>query len=224
MQNLTNQVNSDVDGNKIDGSALNLKLCLFLFEQISLQTDELEPVCANCLHSDSTDTLQQTIVNEMQNIYTDISGDGTSCTEQTVQANAETLLVQECLASTNGGSVSGNLYNSTSSVLSNAEQKASQPEGGGRILFNAEESIEGCCIETENISSLEIEPIDLQLHEKNTLQIIQKRPHETSSKADLHFGLNADSRSPYSFQIVENMQKETSQKTGTMFYSKIFFL
>lgn len=196
-----------------------------LFEQISLHRDESEPACANLLHSDSTDILQQTIVNEVQNIYTDISGHGTSCTEQTVQANAETLLVQERLAATNGESVSGNPY-SISSVLTNAEQKASQPEEGGRILFNAEESVEGCCIETENVSSLEIEPIALQLCENDTLQIIQKRkdPHETSSKADLHFGVNADSRSPYSFQIVENMQKETSQKTGTMFCLKIIVL
>ncbi|XP_065520156.1 ankyrin repeat domain-containing protein 31 [Lathamus discolor] len=182
--------------------------------QISLQTDESEPACANCLHSDSADILQQTIVNEVQNIYTDISGDGTSCTEQTVQANAETLLVQECLAATNGGSVSGNPCDSTDSVLSSAEPKASQSEGGGRILFNAEESVEGCRIETENVSSLRMEPITLQLREK---QIIQKRSHETSSKADLHFGVNVDSRSPYSFQIVENMQKETSQKADEVF-------
>ncbi|XP_061331696.1 ankyrin repeat domain-containing protein 31 [Pezoporus flaviventris] len=188
-----------------------------LHQKISLQTDESEPACANCLHSDSRDILQQTIVNEVQNIYTDISGDGTSCTEQTVQANHETLLAQECLAATNGGSVSGNSYNSTSSVLSNAELKASQSEGGGRILFNAEESVEGCRIDTENVSTLEIEPIVLQLLEKDTLQIIQKRPHETSSKADLHFGVNADSRSSYSVQIVENMQKETSQKTDEVF-------
>ncbi|XP_030368277.1 ankyrin repeat domain-containing protein 31 isoform X2 [Strigops habroptila] len=183
--------------------------------QISLQTDESEPACANLLHSDSTDILQQTIVNEVQNIYTDISGDGTSCTEQAVQANAETLLVQERLAAIHGESVFGTPYNSTSSVLNNAEQKASQPEEGGRILFNAEESVEECRIETENVSSLEIEPIDLQLCEKDTLQIIQKRkdPHETSLTADLHFGVNADSRSPFSFQIVENMQKETFQKT-----------
>ncbi|KAM8984717.1 ankyrin repeat domain-containing protein 31 [Ara ararauna] len=181
--------------------------------QISLQTDESELACANRLHSDSTEILQQTIVNEVQNIYTDISGDRTSCTEQTIQANAETLLAQELLAATNGGSVSGNPYNSTSSVLSNAEPKASQPEGGGRMLFNAEESVEGCRIETENVSSLEVEPIALQVHEKDTLQIIQRRPHQTSSKADLHFGVNADSRSSYSFQIVKNMQKETSQKT-----------
>ncbi|XP_061225532.1 ankyrin repeat domain-containing protein 31 [Neopsephotus bourkii] len=185
--------------------------------QISLQADESEPACANRLYSDSTDILEQTIVNEVQNIYTDISGDGTSCTEQTVQANAETLSAQECSAATNEGSVSGKPYNSTSSVLSNAEPKASQSEGGGKILFNAEESVEGCRIETENVSSLEIEPIALQLREKDTLQIIQKRPHETSSKADLHFGVNADSRSPYPFQIVENMQKETSQKTDEVF-------
>ncbi|XP_063175652.1 ankyrin repeat domain-containing protein 31 [Chroicocephalus ridibundus] len=173
--------------------------------QISLQTDESEPACANLMNSDSTDILQQTIVNEVQNIYTNISEDGTTCTEQTLQANAET----------NGESVSGSPYNSTSGVLSTIEQKAPQTEKGGRILPNAEEGVEGCHMETENASSLGVEPIALQLHEKGTLHVRRKRDdlQETNSKADLNFGVNIESKSPYSFQIVENTQKETSQKT-----------
>ncbi|XP_068279471.1 ankyrin repeat domain-containing protein 31 [Nyctibius grandis] len=178
--------------------------------QISLQTDEPEPA-----DSDSTDILQQIFVNEVQNIYTNKSEDGTRCIEQTLQANAETLLAHELLAATNGESVSGSPYNSTSGVLSTTEQKAPQTEKGGRILRNAEESVEGCHIETENASSLEIEPTALQLHVKNTLQIRRKREdrQETNSKGDLHFGVNAGSKSPSSVQIVENMQEETSQKT-----------
>ncbi|XP_009463757.1 PREDICTED: putative ankyrin repeat domain-containing protein 31, partial [Nipponia nippon] len=153
------------------------------------QADESEPVCANLRDSNSTDTLRQTIVNEVQNICTNISEDGTSCTEQTLQANAETLLAHELLAATNGEGVSGSPCNSTSGVLSTIEQKAPQPEKGGKILLNAEESVEGCQIETENAGSLEIEPVVLQLHEKYTLQIRQKREdlQETNSKADLHF-------------------------------------
>lgn len=225
LQNLTNQVKSDVDGNKINGSALSLKLPLPLFEQVSLQTDQSEPPCTNLMVSGSTDISQQTIVNEVQNIYTNISEDGSSCTEQTLQANAETLLAHELLAGTNGEGVSGSPYNSTSGVLSTIEQKAPQTEKGGRILLNAEESVEGCHIETENASILEMEPIALQLHEKDTLQIRLKREdlQETNSKADLHFGVNADSKS-YSFQIVENMQKETSQKIGAMFCLKIIIV
>ncbi|XP_074022434.1 ankyrin repeat domain-containing protein 31 [Numenius arquata] len=178
--------------------------------QISLQTDESEPVCA-----DSTDILQQIIVNEVKNIYTNTSEDGTSCTEQTLQANAESLLAHELLAATNGESVSGSPYNSTSVVQSTIEQNAPQPQKGGRILLNVEESVEGCYMETENASRLAIEPIALQLPEKGTLQITQKRDvlQETSTKADLNCHVNVDSKSPYSFQMVENMQKETSQKT-----------
>ncbi|XP_075382862.1 ankyrin repeat domain-containing protein 31 [Mycteria americana] len=184
-------------------------------QQISLQTVESEPACANLMDSDSMDILQQTIVNEVQNIYTNISEDGTSCTEQARQANVETLLAHKLSAATNGESVSGSPYNSTSGVLSTIEQKDPQPEKGGRILFNAEQGVEGCHIEAENAGSLGIKPIALQLHEKDTLQIRQKREdlQETNSKADLHFRVNADSKSPYSLQIVENMQKETSQKT-----------
>ncbi|XP_075582548.1 ankyrin repeat domain-containing protein 31 [Pelecanus crispus] len=180
-----------------------------------MQTDESEPAWANLTDSNSTDTLQQAIVNEVQNISTNISEAGTSCTEHTLQANAETLLAHELLAPINGEGVSGSPYDSTRGVLRTAEQKAPQTEKGGRILLNAEESVEGCHIETENASSLEIKPIPLQLHEKNTLQIRRKREdlQETNSKADLHFGGNPDSKSPYSFQIVENMHKETSQKT-----------
>ncbi|KAK4816533.1 hypothetical protein QYF61_017734 [Mycteria americana] len=183
--------------------------------KISLQTVESEPACANLMDSDSMDILQQTIVNEVQNIYTNISEDGTSCTEQARQANVETLLAHKLSAATNGESVSGSPYNSTSGVLSTIEQKDPQPEKGGRILFNAEQGVEGCHIEAENAGSLGIKPIALQLHEKDTLQIRQKREdlQETNSKADLHFRVNADSKSPYSLQIVENMQKETSQKT-----------
>lgn len=219
MQNLTNQVKSDVDGSKINGSALSLKLSLLLFEQMSLQTDESEPACANLMDSDSTVILQQTIVNEVQNTYTNISEDETSCTEQTLQANAETLLAHELLAATNGESVSES-HNSTSGILSTIE-----PEKGGRILLNAE-GVEGCHIETENTSSLEIEPVAVQFHEKDTLQIRSKRDNlqETNSKGDLRFGVNADSNSPYSFQIVENVQKEASQKTGAIFCLKIITL
>lgn len=170
--------------------------------------------------------MQQIIVNEVQNVYTDVSEGGTSCTEQTLQANAETLLAHELLAGTDRESVSGSPYNSTGGVLSTVKQKAPQPEKGGRILPDAEESVEGCHMETENAGSLEIEPIALQLHEKVTLQIRQKTEdfQETNSKADLHFGVNANSKSLYSFQVVEYMQKETSQKTGAMFCLKIIIL
>ncbi|XP_009577164.1 PREDICTED: putative ankyrin repeat domain-containing protein 31, partial [Fulmarus glacialis] len=160
-----------------------------LHQQSSVRAYESEPACANLMDSDSMDILQETIINEVQNIYTNTSEDGTSCAEQTLQANTETLLAHELLAATNGESVSGSPNNSTSGVLSTIEQKVPQPEKGGRILLNAEESVEGCHIETENASSLEIEPIALQVDGKDRLQIRQKREdlQETNSKADLHF-------------------------------------
>ncbi|XP_037229002.1 ankyrin repeat domain-containing protein 31 isoform X2 [Falco rusticolus] len=189
--------------------------------QISLQTGESEPTCASLMDSDSMDIVQQTNVNEVQNINTNISEDGISCTEQTLQANTETQLAHELLAATNGESVSGSPYDSTSGVISTIPQEAPQPEKGGGILLNAEGSVEACHTETENACSLDIEPMALQLHEKDMLQIRQNRGdlQDTSSKADLHFSVNAGSKSPYSFQIVENMQKETLQKTDEGVFS-----
>ncbi|XP_030323322.1 ankyrin repeat domain-containing protein 31 [Calypte anna] len=180
--------------------------------QISLQTNESEPVCANLTDSDSRNISQQRIVNEVQNIYTNKSEDGTSCNEHTLQENPETLLAQ---AATDGETVSRSPFNSTSGTLSTTEQKAPQPENGRKILLNAEESVEGYHLETENVASLEIEPVALQLHEKDTLPIRQKRDdlQETNSKADLSSGVNAARISPCSFQIVETVQKETTQKT-----------
>ncbi|XP_008941601.1 PREDICTED: putative ankyrin repeat domain-containing protein 31, partial [Merops nubicus] len=159
--------------------------------QISLQTDESEPVCANRTGSGSMDILQQTIVSEVQNVYTDISEDGTSCSEQTCEANGEILLGPELLAAANGESLSGISYYSTSGVPSTTEQKAPQPkapqtEKGGRSPYNTEESVKGSHTETETASSSAIEPVALQLHEKEKHQIRCKREdlQETSSKAD----------------------------------------
>ncbi|KAM9367317.1 ankyrin repeat domain-containing protein 31 [Phaethornis superciliosus] len=182
--------------------------------QISLQTNESEPVCASLTDSDSMKISQQMVVNEVQNIYTNKSEDGTSCNEHTLQENPETLLAQGLSAATNGETVSRSPFNSTSGTPS-TQQKAPQPENGGRILLNAEESVEGYHMETENVASLEIEPVALQLHEKDTLSIRQKRDdlQETNSKADLCSGVNAARKSRCSFQIVETMQKETTQKT-----------
>lgn len=218
---MTNQIKSDVNGNKINGSTLSLKLSLPLFEQISLQTDESEPVCADLTDSDGRDLSQLTIVNEVQNVCTNISEDR-ACIEHTLQGNPRTLIAHELVAATNGGSVSESTYNSTSGVLSTVEQKDPQPERGGWILLNAEENVKGCHIETENVTSLEMEPIALQLHREDTLQVHRKRVdlQEINSKADLHFDVNADNESP-SLPIVENLQKETSQKTGAMFCLKI---
>ncbi|XP_009708507.1 PREDICTED: putative ankyrin repeat domain-containing protein 31, partial [Cariama cristata] len=161
--------------------------------KVSLQTDESEPVCTNLTDSDCGDILQQTIVNKVQNVYTNVSEDGTGCTEQTFQTNTETLSAHELLAATNGEGVSRSPYNSTGGVLNTIEQKASQPEKEGRVLLNAEESVEECHIETENARSSEIKPIALQLREKDMLQIRQKREdlQETNSKADLCEGVFA---------------------------------
>ncbi|XP_067171573.1 ankyrin repeat domain-containing protein 31 [Apteryx mantelli] len=193
--------------------------------QISLQINESESSCANLSGSDSTDILQQTIANEMQNIYTNVSEEGTNCTEQTLQTNTETLLAHELLAATNGESVSKSPINCISAVLSAVEQKAQQPEEGRRLLLNAEESTEGFLTETaENASSSESGSTALQLHEKEALQIERKKQdlQETNQKADLHFGINADKKSPYSSQIMQNTEQETSQKTDALFYEGVF--
>lgn len=203
---------------------MDLRLFLHLFKQNSLQTGYSEPACTNLVDSDHTDLLQQTTVNEVQSIYTNISEDETSCIEQRPQANAETLLAHEFLSSTNRENVSGSPCSPATGVLSSTEQKAPQPEKGPRILLNAEESVAGCHMETEKATSSETESIAFQLHEKDTLQIRREDLQETNSTADLPFGVNANDKSPYSFQIVENMQKETSQKTGAVFRLKIIIL
>nr|XP_009934728.1 PREDICTED: putative ankyrin repeat domain-containing protein 31 [Opisthocomus hoazin] len=181
--------------------------------QISLQTDESEPACANLTGSDSMDVLQQAIVNEVQNIYTNISEDGASCTEQTLQEKAH-----ELLAAANGESVSESPYKATRSVLSATEQKALQSEKGGRILLDAEESVEGCHIETENVSNLEVEPTALQLHEKDKLQIRRKRDdlQETNSKADWHFGVNAGMFAGVSGTESTEKEEEGNAKTNML--------
>ncbi|XP_051498854.1 ankyrin repeat domain-containing protein 31 [Apus apus] len=183
--------------------------------QISLQTDETEPVCSNLTAADSMSILQQIIVDEVQNMYTNEPEDGTSCTEHTLQANPEMVLANELSAAASGENVYGSPYDSASGVLNTIEQKSPQAEKGGRTLINAEASVRECHIETENTSSLEIKSIALQLQENDTLQIRRKREdhQETSPAADVHFAGNAASKSPSSFQIVESIQEETTQKT-----------
>ncbi|XP_066844501.1 ankyrin repeat domain-containing protein 31 isoform X3 [Anser cygnoides] len=155
--------------------------------QISLQTGESVPACANLTGTGSADILQQTTVNEVQNIHINILDDGTSCIEQTPQTNTEAILARELSAATSGESVSRSLSNSTGGALSTIEEKAPQPEKGWRILLNAEQSAEGCHTEaTENASSIEIQFTALQLHEKEAHQIKHKRQdlQETNSKSD----------------------------------------
>ncbi|XP_064357040.1 ankyrin repeat domain-containing protein 31-like [Dromaius novaehollandiae] len=224
LKNLTNQVKSDVDGNKSNGEALSLKISLPLLQEISLQINESESACANLTDSDSTDILQQTIANEVQNIYTNISEEGTNCTEQTLQTNTETLLADELLAATSGESVSKSSVNCSSGMPSTIEQKAEQLEEGRRVLLNAEESAEGFLTETaENASNSEMGSTALKPHEKEALRIQRKRQdlQETNRKADLHFSINADKKFPYPSQIMQNTEQETSQKTDEGVFAEI---
>ncbi|XP_035165463.1 ankyrin repeat domain-containing protein 31 [Oxyura jamaicensis] len=155
--------------------------------QFSLQTDESVPARANLTGTGSADILQQTTVNEVQNIHINILDDGTSCIEQTPQTNTEAILARELSAATSEESVSRSLSNSTGGALSTIEEKAPQPEKGSRILLNAEGGAEGCHMEaTENASSIEIQFTALQLLEKKAHQIKHKRQdlQETNSKSD----------------------------------------
>ncbi|XP_071886838.1 ankyrin repeat domain-containing protein 31 isoform X4 [Anas platyrhynchos] len=154
--------------------------------QISLQTDESVLAGAKLTGTGSADILQQTTVNEVQNIHIDILDDGTSCTEQTPQTNTEAILARELSAATSGESVSRSLSNSTGGALSTIEEKAPQPEKGWRILLNAEEGAGGCPTEaTENANSIEIHFTALQLHENEAHQIKHKSQElqEANSKS-----------------------------------------
>uniref|UniRef100_A0A8C3BQ84 Ankyrin repeat domain-containing protein 31 n=1 Tax=Cairina moschata TaxID=8855 RepID=A0A8C3BQ84_CAIMO len=154
--------------------------------QISLQTDESVPAGAKLTGTESADILQQTTVNEVQNIHIDILDNGASCIEQTPQMNTEAILARELSAATSGESVSRSLSNSTGGALSTIEEKAPQPEKGWRILLNAEEGAGGCPTEaTENGTSMEIHFTALQLHENEAHQIKHKSQElqEANSKS-----------------------------------------
>ncbi|KAM9167371.1 ankyrin repeat domain-containing protein 31 [Mergus octosetaceus] len=154
--------------------------------QISLQTDESVPARVKLTGTGNADILQQTTVNEVQNIHIDILDYGTSCIEQTPQTNTEAILARELSAATSGESVSRSLSNSTGGALSTIEEKAPQPEKGWRILLNAEEGAGGCPTEaTENASSIEIHFTALQLHENEAHQIKHKSQElqENNSKS-----------------------------------------
>ncbi|XP_068783564.1 ankyrin repeat domain-containing protein 31-like [Struthio camelus] len=224
LKHLTNQVKSDVDGNKINGEALNLKLSLPLLQEVSLQINESESACASLTDSERTDILQQTIGNEVQNTCTNISADGNNCAEETLQTNTETLLAHELLATTNGECVSKSSVNCSSGVLSTTEQKAQQPEEGRRVLLNTEESAEGFLTETtENASNSEITSTALQLHEKEALQIQRKRQdlHDTKMQICFVGGINADKETPYSSQIMQSTEQETLQKIDEGVFAEI---
>lgn len=176
-----------------------------MFEQISLQTDESVLAGAKLTGTGSADILQQTTVNEVQNIHIDILDNGASCIEQTPQMNTEAILARELSAATSGESVSRSLSNSTGGALSTIEEKAPQPEKGWRILLNAEEGAGGCPTEaTENGTSMEIHFTALQLHENEAHQIKHKSQElqEANSKSGLHFIIKTDKKAPYSFQTV----------------------
>ncbi|XP_032061507.1 ankyrin repeat domain-containing protein 31-like, partial [Aythya fuligula] len=173
--------------------------------RISLQTDESVLAGAKLTGTGRADILQQTTVNEVQNIHIDILDDGTSCIEQTPQTNTEAIVARELSAATSGESVSRSLSNSTGGALSTIEEKAPRPEKGWRILLNAEEGAGGCPTEaTENASSIEIHFTALQLHENEAHQIKRKSQElqEANSKSGLHFSIKTDKKAPYSFQTV----------------------
>ncbi|XP_037229003.1 ankyrin repeat domain-containing protein 31 isoform X3 [Falco rusticolus] len=178
--------------------------------QISLQTGESEPTCASLMDSDSMDIVQQTNVNEVQNINTNISEDGISCTEQTLQANTETQLAHELLAATNGESVSGSPYDSTSGVISTIPQEAPQPEkdegvfSGGSGTEGTEENGEGNA-KTSMLSQF----TETEVHAKR----VRLDPWETSQRAASYSSSSKNKSSSDQSQFSQASEPQKSKQS-----------
>ncbi|XP_040434993.1 ankyrin repeat domain-containing protein 31 isoform X2 [Falco naumanni] len=179
--------------------------------QISLQTGESEPTCASLTDSDSMDIVQQTNVNEVQNINTNISEDGISCTEQRLQANTETLLAHELLAATNGESVSGSPYDSTSGVVSTIPQEAPQPEKDEGVFsgVSGTEGTEENGEEGNAKTSMLSQFTETEVHAKR----VRLDPWETSRKAASYSSSSKNKSSSDQSQFSQASEPQKSKQS-----------
>ncbi|XP_077674137.1 ankyrin repeat domain-containing protein 31 [Eretmochelys imbricata] len=223
-ENFRDQINFDIDRDRINDEEQSLKHSLPLFEDISLQGNWLESGSVttfspkgtvNLTDSDSTVLSEQYIENENQNIYKNISKDVDKCTVQTLQTSTEILSLHEFSAAVNRASDSESPENFSISVLT---PFAHQTDDGMRMMLSAEESTGRCCtekIEDEMNSEINTSTA-LQLHEKEAFRVKRKRQdlQEIILDTDLYSTSCMNKNSLHPSQLTQETEQETSQKSG----------
>ncbi|CAM5145271.1 unnamed protein product [Natator depressus] len=222
-ENFRDQINFDIDRDRINDEEQSLKRSLPLFEDISLQGNWLESGSlttfspkgtVNLTDSDSTVLSEQYIENENQNIYKNISKDVDKCTVQTLQTSTEILSLHEFSAAVNRASDSESPENFSISVLT---PFAHQTDDGMRMMLSAEESTGRCCtekIEDEMNSEINTSTA-LQLHEKEAFRVKRKRQdlQEIILDTDLYSTSCMNKNSLHPSQLTQETEQETSQKS-----------
>ncbi|XP_073202196.1 ankyrin repeat domain-containing protein 31 [Lepidochelys kempii] len=223
-ENFRDQINFDIDRDRINDEEQSLKHSLPLFEDISLQGNWLESGSVttfspkgtvNLTDSDSTVLSEQYIENENQNIYKNISKDVDKCTVQTLQTSTEILSLHEFSAAVNRASDSESPENFSISVLM---PFAHQTDDRMRMMLSAEESTGRCCtekIEDEMNSEINTSTA-LQLHEKEAFRVKRKRQdlQEIILDTDLYSTSCMNKNSLHPSQLTQETEQETSQKSG----------
>ncbi|XP_067424914.1 ankyrin repeat domain-containing protein 31 [Emydura macquarii macquarii] len=220
-KNSRDQINFDIDRDRINEQEQNLKHSLPLFEDISLQGNKLESGSlttlspqgtVNVTDSDYTVLYEQYVENENQNIYTNISKDVDNSIVQTLQTSTKTVSLPEFSATINRANVSESPQNF--SVLN---PFAHQVDEEMRMVLSAEESTRRCCTEKiKNEMNSEINTsVALQQHEKEAFQVKRKRQdlQEITFDPDLCSTSYMNKNSLRPSQLTQETAQETSQKS-----------
>ncbi|EMP31419.1 Ankyrin repeat domain-containing protein 31 [Chelonia mydas] len=229
-ENFRDQIDFDIDRDRINDEEQSLKHSLPLFEDISLQGNWLESGSlttfspkgiVNLTDSDSTVLSEQYIENENQNIYKNISKDVDKCTVQTLQTSTEILSLHEFSTAVNRASDSESPENFSISVLM---PFAHQTDDGMRMMLSAEESTGRCCTEKieDEINSEINTSTALQLHEKEAFRVKRKRQdlQEIILDTDLYSTSCINKNSLHPSQLTQETEQETSQKSESSLSSK----
>ncbi|XP_050800576.1 ankyrin repeat domain-containing protein 31 [Gopherus flavomarginatus] len=223
LENSKDQINFDIERDRINDEEQSLKHSLPLFEDISLQGNRLESESLTTLSPQGTVNLtdsgytvlsEQCIDNENQNIYKNVSKDVDNCTVQTLQTSTEILSLHQFSAAVNRASDSESPENFSISVL---RPFAHQTDEGMRMMLSTEGSTGRCCtekIEGEMNSEINTSAA-LQLHEKAAFQVKRKRQdlQEISLGTDLYSISCMNKNSLHPSQLTQETEQETSQKS-----------
>ncbi|XP_039399960.1 ankyrin repeat domain-containing protein 31 [Mauremys reevesii] len=222
-ENSKDQINFDIDRDRINEEEQSLKHSLPLFEDISLQGNRLESESLTTLSPQGTVNLtdsgytvlsEQYIDNENQNIYKNVSKDVDNCTVQTLQTSTETLSLHEFSAAVNRASDSESPENFSIRVL---RPFAHQTDEGMRMMLSTEGSTGRCCtekIEDEMNSEINTSTA-LKLHEKAAFPVKRKRQdlQEISLGTYLYSTSCMNKNSLHPSQLTQETEQETSQKS-----------
>nr|XP_025041040.1 putative ankyrin repeat domain-containing protein 31 isoform X2 [Pelodiscus sinensis] len=222
-ENSRDQINVEIDRDRINEAEQSLKYCLPLFKDISLQGNRLESgnlttfsTQGTLNFTDSGDTVlaERYTENEIQNIYKNNSKDVDKCTVQTLQTGTETLSWHEFPAAVNRLSDSQSSENFSISV---PIPFAHQTDDGMRVVLSEQECTERCCTEIiENEMNSEINTSTaLQLHKKEAFQVKRMRQNfqEITLDTDLYSTNCMNKKSLHPSQLVQETEQESSQKS-----------